>query len=150
MSGPEHLSDERYRAHVLRPARIILTVCQMILGAGLAVTLILKVYMLVLTDHQCVADAATIGNGIRCSPTLEIMAYGLALSAGFELAYLLFEGGMDRAVRPLVLGLGSGFLLLVSGLAPGAADWQAALTLTAVSASFFAGLVALKWLRDKG
>ncbi|MCV6592670.1 MAG: hypothetical protein OIF48_06945 [Silicimonas sp.] len=130
----------RYAAQVLRPARIIRTICQMILGLGLAITLILKVYMLVLTDHQCVADAVSLGNGIRCADTLEIMSYTLALAAGFELAFLMFEDSDERAVRPLLFAVSAVLLFLLSGLSAGEANWQMALTLLALSLTLFGGL----------
>ncbi len=139
------MSDEatnriRYAAQVLRPARILRTICQMILGAGLAITLILKVYMLVLTDHQCVAEAVSLGNAIRCTGTLEIMSYTLALAAGFELAYLLFEDSDERAVRPLLFGLSAAFLFIISDLSAAAANWQLALTIAAICSALFGGL----------
>ena len=144
MTGREHGG---IAAHVLRPARIIRTVCQMVLGAGLAIALVLKVYMLVLTDHQCSADAASLGNMIRCHSTLEIMSYALALAAGFELAGLLFERSMERAVRPLLLGLSAAFLLLISGLDAETASWRMAATIAVLSLSLFGGLAFLHWIR---
>ena len=134
-------------AHVLRPARIIRSVCQMVLGAGLAIALVLKVYMLVLTDYQCSADAATLGNMIRCHSTLEIMSHALALAAGFELAFLLFESSMECAVRPLLLGLSAAFLLVISGLDADASTWSIAATVAALSLSLFGGLAFLDWIR---
>ena len=38
-----------------RPARLVPMICQMILGLALLIAIILKAYMAVLTDHQCVA-----------------------------------------------------------------------------------------------
>ena len=138
--------NSRFSSQVLRPARIICSICQMVLGAGLAIALILKVYMLVLTDHQCAADAISLGNAIRCSGTLEIMSYTLALAAGFELAYLLFEDSFERAVRPLLLGLSAAFLFLLSGLNAGNANWELALTIATLSAALFGGLTFRHWL----
>ena len=144
MTGPGHGG---IAAHVLRPARIIRSVCQMVLGAGLAMALVLKVYMLVLTDYQCSADAASLGNMIRCHSTLEIMSYALALAAGFELAGLLFERSMERAIRPLLLGLSAAFLLLISGLDADSASWRMAATIAVLSLSLFGGLAFLDWVR---
>ena len=139
-------ANARYAAQVLRPARIIRTICQMILGAGLAVTLVLKVYMLVLTDYQCAADASSLGNSIRCAGTLTIMSYTLALAAGFELAYLLFEDSTERAVRPLLMGLSAAFLLILSGLSADTANWQLALTIATLSLTLFGGLSFRQWI----
>ncbi len=148
MTDQPSKDDVRFVAHVLRPARIIRSICQMVIGAGLAIALILKVYMIVLTDHQCVADQATIGNAIRCMPSLELAAYALALAAGFELAYLLFEDTLERAMRPLLLGLSASFLLLLSGLSLETANWQIALMIVALTVSLTGGMAFRYWMRS--
>lgn len=116
-----------------KPARLIKVICQMIIGLGIAVALILKVYMLVFTDHQCSADLVSIGNQIRCSPTLEIMGYGLALSAGFELAFMLFTDGLNKVVEPVLLGVGATFLLVMADLRLDTVDWQLSLVILSLS-----------------
>lgn len=148
MTERHQLEDIRFVAHVLRPARIICSICQMIIGAGLAIALILKVYMMVLTDHQCVADASTLGNAIRCTPALEMAAYALALAAGFELARLLFENTMEKAMKPLLLGLSSTFLFLLAGISVQAANWQTALTVVALTLSLTGGMAFRFWIRQ--
>lgn len=148
MSDNRQIEDVRFVAHVLRPARIISSICQMIIGAGLAVALILKVYMMVLTDYQCVADTVTLGNAIRCTSSLEMGAYALALAAGFELARLLFEDTMEKAMKPLLLGLSSTFLFLLSGMSTENANWQIALTIVALTVSLTGGMAFRFWIRQ--
>ncbi|MEM7060542.1 MAG: hypothetical protein AAF557_23425 [Pseudomonadota bacterium] len=114
-----------------RPARLIPMICQMILGLALVVALILKVYMAILTDHQCVADSGSLGNLLRCEPMLGLMANFLALSAGFELARCLFKEGLDRVITPVILALGAAVLKLLTGLEDGA-GWRDALVLLAM------------------
>jgi hypothetical protein len=46
--------------------------------------------------------------------TLEIVANGLAYSAGVDLAYMLFTPGPDEAFEPVILALASGVILLAS------------------------------------
>jgi len=89
--------------------------------------------MFVLTDHQCVADAHTLGNSILCTNTLAIMAYALALSAGFELAYRMFSDGIQGAIDPLIVGVSAAFLLIVSSLSLENVDWQIAMLLTSLT-----------------
>lgn len=125
-----------------RPAYLIKVICQMLLGLGMAITLIAKVYMLVLTDYQCLADTVTLGNRIRCGNTLAIMAYGLAFYAGFELAFRMFRDGIHGVIDPLIIGVCSAFLLILSMLNLDNANWQVAmlltsLTLTVVALLFF-------------
>lgn len=133
----------RLRSGATRPADVIRTVCQLILGAGLAIALILKVYLAVLTDHVCVAEEATIGNLIRCTSTLSLMAYVLALSAGFELAKLLFEQDDRRVLSPLVLGTAAAMFSVLSGMMSAEPGWRDALVITALVAT----IAAILWLR---
>lgn len=116
-----------------RPVHLVKVICQMLLGLGLAIALIAKVYMFVLTDHQCAVDATTLGNSIRCTDTLAIMAYALALSAGFELAYRMFSDGIHGAIDPLIVGVSAAFLLIVSSLSLENVDWQIAMLLTSLT-----------------
>lgn len=116
-----------------RPVYLVKVICQMLIGLGLAIALIVKIYMFVLTDYQCLADTVTLGNKIRCTETLAIMAYALALSAGFELAYRMFGEGLQGAIDPLIVGVSSAFLLIVSSLTLEKADWQLAMLLTSLT-----------------
>lgn len=118
-----------------RPVYLVKVICQMLIGLGLAIALIVKIYMFVLTDHQCLADAITLGNKIRCTDSLAIMAYALALSAGFELAYRMFGEGIQGVIDPLIVGVSSAFLLIVSSLTLEKVDWQLALLLTSLTIS---------------
>ena len=45
---------------------------------------------------------------------LQIVGYALALSAGIELAYMLYTPGPDEAIEPLILGMSSAVLLVIS------------------------------------
>ena len=122
--------DDRLREAIERPARLIRTICQMLLGLGLAIALILKVYMLILTDHQCEADVKSLGNLIRCTPTLVMVGYAVALSAGFAVAYRLIAGSVGRFIlRPVLLAVASVLIIYVAQFDPAAADWRRALEL---------------------
>lgn len=117
-----------------RPARLVPMICQMILGLALLIAIILKAYMAVLTDHQCVVDSSSLGNLLRCEPTLGLMATILALSAGIELARCLFSEGMDRVATPVILALGAALLKLIGGFDDGT-GWRDALVLLALVVS---------------
>lgn len=45
---------------------------------------------------------------------LGIVSYGLGISAGIEMAYMLFTPGPDEAVEPIILGLASTLLYILS------------------------------------
>ena len=128
-----------------RPAYLIKVICQMLVGLGIAIGLIAKVYMFVLTDYQCVADMNTLGNRIRCGKTLAIMAYALALSGGFELAYRMFKEGINGAIDPLIIGVCSVFLLILSSLSLDNASWQIAMLLASLTLS----VAALLFCRER-
>lgn len=50
--------------------------------------------------------------------SVQIIAYALAVAAAIELAYTLFTPGPDEALDPLMLGLSSGVLLLITADKP--------------------------------
>ncbi len=128
-----------------RPSYLVKVICQMILGVGIAIALIAKVYMFVLTDYQCVADSLSLGNKIRCTNTLAIMAYGLALSAGFELAFRMFSDGLHASIDPIIAGVSSALLLIVASLALDNATWQIAMLLASLTFT----VVALLFCRER-
>ncbi len=145
MSNQDTSPAARLYRFAERPSYLIKVICQMILGAGIAVALIAKVYMFVLTDHQCVADSLSLGNKIRCANTLAIMAYALALSAGFELAYRMFSDGLHSAIDPLIAGISAALLLLTASLTIDKASWQIAILLTSLTLT----VVALLFCREQ-
>ncbi|MCY3983726.1 MAG: hypothetical protein OXD29_02070 [Roseovarius sp.] len=141
--------EPRISAHVLRPAMIIRTACQMMLGAGLTITLVIKIYMLVLTDYQCDINALSLGNSIRCRGVLEITSYTLALAAGFELGHLLFRDTMEKAVRPLLLGTSAAIIMTLSNLVEGNSNWTIALIIAVLSIALFGGMAFYRWTLQK-
>lgn len=132
--GPDSSPAARLLDVAARPARLVPMICQMILGIALLVALVLKAYMAVLTDHQCVPDAVSLGNVLRCEPTLGLMGTVLALSAGFELVRALFSEGLERIATPLILALGATLLHLLAGYQTGAGWREALLILSLVVA----------------
>jgi hypothetical protein len=68
-------------------------------------------------------------------PPLELVGYALVLSAGVELAYMLYTDGPDEALDPLILGLAAAALLAVSQIKTNKASWQLALFILVLSAA---------------
>ncbi|MCR8725746.1 hypothetical protein [Frigidibacter sp. ROC022] len=114
------------------PAQVVAVVGRMLLGLGLAVTLVLKVYMGVFTDLVCTADTVTLGNTIRCTPTLELVARVLMFVAGLEVAALLFSDRPHRLGAALLLGVVAVLLQVLAGLTSADSLWQTALILAAL------------------
>ncbi len=135
MNSPHLTPAARLSRFTARPSYLIKIICQMLLGIGVAVALITKVYMLVLTDYQCQPDLNSLGNKIRCGNTLYIMAHGLALSAGFELAYRLFNVSIYSAIDPLIIGVCSAFLLTIAAMDIDTATWQIAAVIVSITFS---------------
>ncbi len=123
---------ERFRRGGSRIAGVVRIVANMILGAGLAVTLVLKVYMLVLTDHACTADGTSLGNLIRCTDSLDLLSAVLALVAGVELALVIFASRFEEILTPIFLAVLSALLALLAIVSGDGAGWQLALLLTAI------------------
>ena len=131
-TDPDTSPAGRLKRGAERPVRLIHTICQMILGLGLAIALILKVYMAVLTDHVCAGDLVTLGNAIRCSSTLMLLAYALAVSAGLELARRLVGEQSGRTQVPVSLALGAATLSVLGSILGDGAGWEDALVVVAL------------------
>jgi hypothetical protein len=77
------------------------------------------------------------------------IAYALAVAAAIELAYTLFTPGPDEALDPLMLGLSSALLLLVTkgGSSPVARFSGVLIGVAALGALFF---IRHRWITDDG
>ena len=144
-------APQRGDLHALfaRPAGIVATVCQMLLGLALGVALILKAYMLVFTDHTCTADATTLGNAIRCTGVLGLMAGFLAYVAAVRLAALLFAPGLARIFEVLLLALIAVLLGIAADLTLAATGWAVTLTLLALGLCIAAAALAARYPADR-
>ena len=141
MSAP----DNTFLLAIERPALIIKTVLQMILGAGLVVALIVKVYMLVLTDLVCTGDGGSLGEAIRCADTLEITGYVFALAAGIEGASLFFRRAFDL-IRTLTLAVAGAMFIALSVQMEGVADWRLSLAIFTLAVVIAGAVLGRKWL----
>ena len=141
MSAP----DNTFFLAIERPALIIKTVLQMILGAGLVVALIVKVYMLVLTDLVCTGDGGSLGEAIRCADTLEITGYVFALAAGIEGASLFFRRAFDL-IRTLTLAVAGAMFIALSVQMEGVADWRLSLAIFTLAVVIAGTVLGRKWL----
>jgi hypothetical protein len=63
------------------------------------------------------------------SDPLTLIGSALVLSAGVELAYMLYTDHPDEALDPLILGLAAAALLVLHEIKDGTVSWQLALTL---------------------
>lgn len=127
-----------------RPAFTLMIVCQMLIGLGLAIALVLKVYMLVFTNQTCLADGTTLGNMIRCTQTLELLAQFLIMVAGFRFAALMFTMAPFRLLEPLLLALTGVLLLFLSDLSLAAATWYFSLIMLVLFGAMSSVFVALR------
>jgi hypothetical protein len=127
-----------------RPAFTLMIVCQMLVGLGLAVALVLKVYMLVFTDQVCAADGTTLGNMIRCTQTLELLAQFLIMIAGFRFAALMFTMTPFQLLQPLLLALAGVLLLFLSDLTVAQTTWYASLIMLVLFGAMSSVFAALR------
>lgn len=132
--------NDTFLLAIERPALIVKSVLQMILGAGLVIALIVKVYMLVLTDLVCGGDGASLGEAIRCADTFQIVGYVFALAAGFEGASLFFRRAGADMLQTLMLAVTATLFLALSVQMNGVADWRLSLAIFTL-AVLIAGIV---------
>lgn len=143
MQPPDSPVPSLHRAFE-RPAQVVATVARMLLGLGLAVALALKVYMAIFTDHVCLADAGTLGNAIRCTPSLAMVAQALMLASGFGAASVLFSARPHELAPPLLIAVIAVLLQLLSGLAGSPSPWQTAILMTALLAVLAGVFLAMR------
>lgn len=136
-----------------RPAWVVMMVAQMILGLSLAITLVLKMYMLVFSPHVCAADSETLGNIIRCTNIVEITAHFVLAMAGFRFASVMFMDRPRLLLGPLMTGIAGVLLLFLSELSLAAASWPIAaviVVLFAAIAVIVMGQTVLSRLQGRG
>ncbi len=143
MNGSKGSSEDHRFYIARRPAAESVKVwMQMFIGLVIFVTILLKIMCFLFPrllqwlyfPLQSILEA----------PPLEIVAAGLALSAGVELCYMLYTPGPDEAIEPLILGLSSSALLIISRT--GAEfSWQSSLAVFV----FVGAIVGLFWTRKK-
>jgi hypothetical protein len=106
--GPADDDDSHPLYEALKgPARTVKIALQMVVGVTIAVLLVLQALPPILPY------AYPGWLGLDTAP-LKLVAHGLAISAGFELAYMLFTPGPDEAVEPVLLGMAAALLVVVS------------------------------------
>jgi hypothetical protein len=81
---------------------------QMLVGIGAVVDIGMHV------AHSVATRAGTAPLAPSATTSVKVIAYALAVAAAIELAYTLFTPGPDEALDPLMLGLSSGILLLIT------------------------------------
>lgn len=116
-----------YANNVERPAMLIALAFNVILAAALAITVVLKIYMLVLTDFTCTPDTTTLGNLIRCTATLDIVAGFLITSAAISFATTLLTPKGDIWSRALGLTAAAVFASLMNLIVSGDYNWRLSL-----------------------
>lgn len=126
--------DERLIRAFRRPARLIAAILRLLLAAGFTIALILKVYMIILTDHTCEDGVATLGNTIRCTPILVLLGYALALTAALEFALRLLSDAPRRFLPPFTQGVLAVLILYLARIETTGATWESALFLLAAGA----------------
>jgi hypothetical protein len=122
-------SDKHRFYEGLRPkAKDTKLIIQFFLGIGICALLFLKVLKILVGAKVVLLIEANTGLNagfLLDKHPLELVGYGLALSAGFELAYMLFTPGLDEAVGPLILGLSATILIILEK--PNIAIWEKSL-----------------------
>lgn len=102
---------------------------QMLVGVGAVVDIAWHV------GHSVSHHAGTSPFAPRVTTSVTVIASALAVAAAIELAYTLFTPGPDEALDPLMLGLSSGILVLITG--------DAGLTPAAQFSAVLLGVLAL-------
>ena len=142
--------DERLIRAFVRPARIVAAVLRLLLAAGFTIALILKVYMIILTDYTCEDGVATLGNTIRCTPILLLLGYALALTAAIEFALRLLSNAPRRFLPPFTQALLAVLILYLARIETVGTTWESALFLLAAGLLLLGIMWAQRGFRVSG
>jgi len=151
MDQTQPTPDVSFFAAFAGPAWVVMMVAQMLLGLAFVFALTLKYYMVVFGTAVCTADDDTLGNMIRCTPTLVMTAHFLIAVAAFRLARCMFVDRPLAVLPPLMLLLAGVFVLFLTGVSASSASWALAAVILALLVSLGASLFAYYWfdLRKK-
>ena len=129
-----------------RPALVIAVVARMLLGLGLAITLFLWVYMMILTDLRCDPAATSLGNTIRCSNPVDMIAASIFILAGIGVAAAFFAARRIDFSETLSMLLVAVLIRFVGDVTVDSATWQLSLVIFSLFAAF-ASVAVIRWLR---
>ena len=126
-----------------RPVLVLAFVARMLVGLGLAIALFLQVYMLLLTDHRCAPDVTSLGNLIRCTDPINLIASAIVLLAGIGLASAFFTTRRPALIETIMMVLCAVVLRFLADLELSSASWEVA----SVIVSLFGAMLGLLWVR---
>ena len=112
-----------------RPTAVIALVARMLVGLGLAIAIVSKVYMQLLTDLRCDPATVSLGNSIRCVPTFDFVAIAIGFVAAVGFTAALFSRARVNLFETVMMALVAAILKSLSALAVAVPDWQAALVM---------------------
>lgn len=114
----ENIEDEK-KSETEKSADRIQFFCQRLIFVGLTGFLLFKgTVELVDTFWPIDISSQPFFAHIRQIKTLSYVAKALAVSCGFQLAFMLITKGPDEAVEPIMLGIASVILLMLSVIDP--------------------------------
>lgn len=134
--------EQDCKPEVEKSANRIQFFCQRLIFSGLTIFLLLKgAVELVDTFSKVEVSSEPLLAHIKEIKTLSYVAKALAVSCGFQLAFMLITKGPDEAVEPIMLGIASVILLMLSVIDPD--KWtiynslSVALLITCIGGLFF-------------
>lgn len=128
MNEPDTPQSAAFFDAFARPVWIVMIVVQMLLGAALFITLVVKYYTFVVGADICAQGGTTLANTMRCTPTTDIMAHFIFALAAFRLAALMFVDQPRAILKAVMIAIAGLFLLFVSSVTIATASWSIAAT----------------------
>lgn len=118
-------------------ARDLRTIIQFVIGSYVFFIVVAKPVLLVMNVFLpgCELTGNPILQYIAYSPILLLVGHALAFSAAVELAYMLFTAQLDEAIDPLIIGVASASLILISDEHPD--SWSEAIFILFAAISLF-------------
>jgi hypothetical protein len=123
--------EHRFYSWFKGPAESVKIGAQMVIGFAIVVILLGKLVLHMILPF-CPNPGWILPFFVKNDP-LTLIGYALVLSAGVELAYMLFTPGPDEALDPLILGLAAAALLVLSRLKGGRVTWEIGFTILVIT-----------------
>lgn len=130
------LSDELY-GKFGGLAKNLRTIAQFLIGSYVFLIVVIKPVLLFwnICPQGTAPNASAVSQYLACSPILLLVGHALAFSAAVELAYMLFTAELDEAIDPLIIGIASASLVLISDEQP--ESWSEAIFILFAAISLF-------------
>lgn len=139
------LNDSEMFNALNRSALLVAVVFRMLIGLGLALALVVKMYMLILTDFSCQTELMNLGNSILCTSVLDMIATSIFLVTGLGFAVGLISTHAVRLSETLLMGMCGVVIAFIAELSVESASWETAIVIFSLFVPISVLIILSRW-----